>query len=131
MAENSTKKIKVITSPDLIFDQAQSVLVITPSQDLKERVEEYAVNFQDHINIYVYVGTEKNIQWLLTTAKMVDYVLVDIDNLPLDESQFLSYILSLPNTYYRCLNMKSPWTLLNKNRFYDFPNFNEDVNERQ
>jgi len=38
--------------------------------------------------------------------------------------------LSLPNTYYRCLNMKSDWTLLNKNRFYDFPNFKEEIDER-
>lgn len=130
MAENTTKKIKVITVPDVIFDQAHSILVVTPSLDTKEKIEKYAVNFEDHINIYVYTGLEKDIKWLLSTAKMVDYVIIDIDNLSDDISQFLSYLLSLPNTYYRCLNMRSDWTLLNKNRFYDFPNFKEEVDER-
>jgi hypothetical protein len=130
MAENSTKKIKVITAPDIIFDQAQSILVVTPAQDLKEQLELYAVELNDHINIYVYTGLEKDIKWLLTTAKMVDYIVVDIDNLPEEETQFLSYILSLPNTYYRCLNMRSQWMLLNKNRFYNFPNFSEGIDER-
>jgi hypothetical protein len=130
MAENSTKKIKVITAPDIIFDQSHSILVITPSQDTKEKIENYAVELEDHINIYIYTGTEKDIKWLLSTAKMVDYIIVDIDNLTEDVNHFLSYILSLPNTYYRCLNMKSDWTLLNKNRFYDFPNLKEEVDER-
>lgn len=130
MAENSTKKIKIITEPDLIFDRAHSLLVIAPSQDLKEKIEEYVLNVDDHVNIYIYNGTDNNLSWLLSVAKMVDYIIVDIDTCPDNVSQFLSYLLSFPNTYYRCLNMRQPWDLLNKNRFYDFPRFNEELNER-
>jgi hypothetical protein len=49
MAENSTKKIKVITAPDIIFDQSHSILVITPSHDTKEKIENYEVELEDHI----------------------------------------------------------------------------------
>jgi hypothetical protein len=129
MAENSGKKIKIITVPDMMFDQAESWLVITPGADLKNHVQDYAVSSENHLNIYVYTGLENDIKWLLTVAKTVDNILIDIDNCPEDIIQFLSYLLSFPNTYYRTVNMRSPWDLLNKNRFYDFPKLNEDSNE--
>jgi hypothetical protein len=129
MAENSGKKIKIITVPDIMFDQAESLLVIAPGADLKNHVQDYAVSFDNHLNIYVYTGLENDIKWLLTVAKTVDNVLIDIDNCPDDVIQFLSYLLSFPNTYYRTVNMRAPWDLLNKNRFYDFPKLNEDSNE--
>jgi hypothetical protein len=130
MAENTTKKIKIITAPDLIFDRAHTILVIAPGTDLKTQIEKYALEVDDHVNIYLYKGDEADLKWLLTTAKLVDYILIDIDNCTEEITHFLSYILSFPNTYYRCLNMRSPWELLNKNRFYDFPKFIEDSNER-
>jgi hypothetical protein len=129
MAENSGKKIKIITSPDLMFDRAESLLVITPGIDLKNRVQDYAVESENHLNIYVYNGLEDDIKWLLTVAKTADNILIDIDNCSDDVIQFLSYILSFPNTYYRTVNMRAPWDLLNKNRFYDFPKLKEDINE--
>jgi len=129
MAENTGTKIKVITAPDLIFDQAMSVTVISPGQDLKQQVEKFALEVDQHINIFFYAGFEQDIQWLLTVSKMSDHVIIDIDNCPDDVSQFLSYLLSLPNTYYRSAAMKMPWDLLNKNRFYDFPTLIKDTNE--
>lgn len=129
MAENSGKKIKIITVPDIMFDQAESLLVITPTLDLKNRVQDYAVNSDNHLNIYVYNGLEQDIKWLLMVAKTADNILIDIDNCSEDVTQFLSYLLSFPNTYYRTANMRAPWDLLNKNRFYDFPKLNEDLNE--
>ncbi len=130
MAENSTKKIKIITAPDRIYDQSQTLLVITPSENLKTAVHDYAVNCNQHLNIYLYSGTEDNIAWLLSVATSVDNILIDMDNSPVSVGQFFSYILSLPNTYYKCETMKAPWDLLNKNRFYDFPKLNEENNER-
>jgi len=130
MAENTTKKIKIITAPDRIFDQSQTLLVITPGEDLKNAVQEYAISCDQHLNIYLYTGDEDNMAWLLSVAVSVDNILVDMDNSPKDISQFFAYILSLPNTYYRCSAMQAPWDLLNKNRFYDFPKLNERNNER-
>jgi hypothetical protein len=122
-------KIKLITPPDVVFDQADTLLVICPSADLKKNLQDYLANIEANINVYLYNNDDDNIHWLLAQCKMSDNILIDIDNCNENTNHFLSYILSLPNTYYRVQHMKAPWELLNKNRFYDFPNL-EDDNER-
>lgn len=129
MAENTKKKIKIITAPDRIYDQSQTMLVITPSESLKDAVQKYALSCSEHLNIYLYTGDEDNIAWLLSVANSVDNILIDMDNSPISVSQFFAYILSIPTTYYRCTNMQAPWDLINKNRFYDFPKLTEEDNE--
>lgn len=131
MAENSTKKIKIITEPDRIFDQSQTLLVISPSDILKEAVHNYALNCDQHLNIYLYSSTDDNIEWLLSVATSADNILIDMDHCSKTVSQFFGYLLSMPNTYYKCENMQARWDLLNKNRFYDFPKLNEENNERK
>lgn len=121
-------KIKIITPPDVIFDQSTSIVLICPSTDTKKYLENFIAKIDDHLNVYVY-NNDNNIQWLLAQCRMSNYIIVDIDNCDNKTNQFLSYILSLPNTYYRTEHMKAPWDLLNKNRFYDFPNLIEDNNE--
>lgn len=130
MAENTTKKIKIITPPDRIYDQSQTLLVITPNDILKESVHNYAVNCEEHLNIYLYSENEDNLEWLLAVANSVDNILIDMDNCPKELRHFFGYLLSLPNTYYKCENMQARWDLLNKNRFYDFPKLKEGINER-
>jgi hypothetical protein len=130
MAENTTKKVKIITAPDRIFDQSQTMLVITPSNELKDAVHNYAIDCKHHLNIHLYAGTEDNLAWLFSVANSVDNILLDMDNSPEKVSQFFSYLLSLPNTYYKCSTMQAPWDLLNKNRFYDFPKLDGDIDER-
>ena len=121
MDETATKKVKVITPPDVVFDQAKSLLVICPSWELKSKVTDYALEADDHVNVFLYSDFDTNVTWLLSTANSVDYVIIDIDTCTDAVNHFLSYILSLPHTYYCCEHMKAPWDLLNKNRFYDFP----------
>jgi len=122
--------IKIITPPDLIFDQAESILIVCPSTELKKSLEEYLVNHEDAVNIYLF-NNETNIKWLLITAKMSDIIIIDIDNCDENVSHFLGYLLTLPNTYYRCEHKKVEWELINQNRFFDFPNILKDSDERQ
>jgi hypothetical protein len=122
--------IKIITPPDLIFDQAESILIVCPSTELKKSLEEYLVNHEDAVNIYLF-NNETNIKWLLITAKMSDIIIVDIDNCDENVSHFLGYLLTLPNTYYKCEHKKVEWELINQNRFFDFPNILKDSDERQ
>jgi hypothetical protein len=122
--------IKIITPPDLIFDQAESILIVCPSTELKKSLEEYLVNHEDAVNIYLF-NNETNIKWLLITAKMSDIIIIDIDNCDENVSHFLGYLLTLPNTYYKCEHKKVEWELINQNRFFDFPNILKDSDERQ
>ena len=124
-------KIKIITAPDILFDQAMSIAVVCPGAGLKQNLDEYLKTANTSVNVYLYTEEDRNISWLLKVAKMADYVLIDIDNCGTATSHFLSYLLTLSNTYYKCEHMKVEWNLLNQNRFYDFTQFTKELNERQ
>lgn len=117
-----TNKIKLITQPDHVLDQAESILVVCPRDDLKKQLEEYVVAQDCAFNIYIYTELDDNTKWLLTTANLADYIILDLDNCSTSVNYFVSYLLSFPNTHYRYDNKLAPWDLLNLNRFYDFPN---------
>ena len=77
--------------------------------------------------MYLYTPSDADIRWLLTVAVRAEAVILDCDNAPDDLSHFLSYIISMPNTYYRITNPKVDYSIINPNRFYDFPNLNEKL----
>jgi hypothetical protein len=125
MAENTgqEKPIKIVTPPDIIYDKSFKLLVVQPNSHLKLSIEDWALDQDLAISIYFFTEFDRDINWLLTTAHLSDKIVIDVDNCDDNVSQFLSYLISLPHTYYKCDHMKTPWDLLNKNRFYDFPNF--------
>jgi hypothetical protein len=114
-------KIKVVTAPDIVFDQSFNILVISPANDLTKSLEDFVVSRLKSMNLYFYLGSENDLKWLLTIAKIADCVIIDLDNCNEQISPFIAYILSLPNTHYRTNNISIDWSILNKNRFYDFP----------
>lgn len=120
-------KIKLVTAPDIVYDQAYTFLAVCPSDSVKSSLQKYLANRLDDCVVYLYNGEEQNIKWLLTVAKMSDIILIDMDNCTEEVSHFLSYLLTLPATYYKCEHMRAPWDIINKNRFYDFPNLNEGI----
>lgn len=113
-----TGKINLITPPDLIFTSIDSILLIHPSTDIKIDLEQHLSLEKDPINIYVYDKSAKDLKWLLSVAHMVDIIVIDIDNIANDVSHLTSYILSLPNTWYRTYNNSDVWELINKNKFF-------------
>lgn len=119
--------IKLITSPDIIFDQSDSILVVCPDQDLQQSLQEYLTVQDRPINVYYYENHSKDIRWLLTVAKISDKVIVDLDSVSEDVSHFVSYILSFPHTYYKTMHPQAEWTLINQNRFFDFPTFESET----
>ena len=116
-----TGNIKLVTSPDVVHDQAYTITVVCPSDELKSQVHTFLSDTVANVTVYLYAGTEQDINWLLTVSKMSNSVIVDIDHCPADIKYFLSYLLTLPNTHYKCNHCIVPWNIINKNRFYDFP----------
>lgn len=123
--------IKIVTAPDILFEQARTLLVVCPSATLKEQTEKYLESVEDDVNVYLFTEADTDIKWLLTVANMADYKLIDVDNCSEKVSHFLSYLLTIPNTYYKNEHLKVDWKLINKNRFFDFPNLTKEPNEIQ
>lgn len=122
-------RIKIITPPDILFDRAETIVAVCPGESLKAHLHKYLENTDKDTNVYLYDKVE--LKWLFTVARTADYVLIDIDNCDQETSHFLSYLLSFSNTYYKCDHMQVSWDILNKNRFYDFPNLKEESDERK
>ncbi len=121
------KKVTLITPPDILPNRTQSILLVTPTSDIKDFLDDYLKTFNANIHVYLYTPTDVDIKWLLTVAVRAEAVILDCDNVPDDASHFLSYIISMPNTYYRITNPKVDYSVINPNRFYDFPNLNEKL----
>lgn len=134
MAENTEqkskmipKKVTLITPPDILPNRTQSILLITPNDDIKNFLDNFLKTFNANLHVYLYKPSDKDIKWALTVAVRAEATIVDCDNVPDDLSHFLSYIISMPNTYYRVTNPKVDYSIINPNRFYDFPNLNEKL----
>jgi hypothetical protein len=132
MAKNTTtkmmlKKVTLITPPDILHNRTQSILLITPGDDIKDYLDDFLKTFNANLQVYIYSPSDTDINWALTVATRAQAIIVDCKNMPDDLSHFLSYILSMPNTYYRIENPKVDYGIINPNRFYDFPNLKEKL----
>jgi hypothetical protein len=132
MAKNSEqkvmlKKVTVITPPDILPNRTQSILLITPNPDIKQFLDDFLKTFNANLHVYIYSPNETDMKWALTVATRAEVVIVDCDNVPADLNYFLSYLISMPNTYYRIENPKVDYSIINPNRFYDFPNLKDKL----
>lgn len=120
-------KITLVTPPDVILNRVQTILLITPGQDIKNSLEHFLGTIKANINVYIYDENQTDHKWLLSVAVRANAVIVDCDNIPDNLSHFLSYIISMPNTYYRITNPKVDYLLINPNKFHDFPDLRTKI----
>lgn len=114
-------KINIITPPDVLHNQATSFLLVQPSADVRDQFQNLMANFNEYLNVYLYDPQDENrsYDWLLNIAKIVDYVILDIDNLDYTERNLASYFVSLPNTFYLTNDEQTPYNMLSVNRIYN------------
>jgi hypothetical protein len=125
--------INVITPPDVLHNQATSILLVQPSEQLRQKVQAILEKQNKAINIYLYdpaVQEQRDIAWLLNIAKIVDYTILDLDNTTSLERNFASYLISLPRTFFLTNDIQTPYNLISVNRIYDLdwlmPKLNEE-----
>ena len=60
-------KINVITPPDILHNQNQSILLIYPSTELRQEFQKYLEVVGKSINVYLYDPTDEDVDvaWLL------------------------------------------------------------------
>lgn len=110
--------INLITAPDILFNNTFSMLLIQPSNDIKKELETFLITVDSPINIYLYETNTNDIKWLLTVIKQVNIVIIEPDYVSPSIQQYVSYILSMSNVWYKS---DTDWSLINKNKFFDFP----------
>jgi hypothetical protein len=114
--------INVITPPDVLHNQSLSFFLIFPSVDIRTQFQSILSDINIDSNVYLYdpqTDEERNYDWLLNISKMVDYNILNLDDMSHIEKNLASYLISLPNTFYLTKDEVTPYNMLSVNRIYD------------
>ena len=116
--------INLITSPDKLFNNNPSVLLVNPSDSLKEDFNKNALKLKREINLYLH--DDENIAWLIDVSQSVDYIILDLDNTK--ENQWLiGFLLTNSKTFYLTNQAETVYNKVNVNRIYEINQFLEGV----
>jgi len=118
--------LNLITSPDKLFNDNQSLLLVNPSDSIKENFNHYAQQFENDVNLYLYENSETDLRWLLEVVETVDHIILDIDNTKLNQ-WIIGYLLSFGKTFYLTNAPDSVYNIINNNRIYELKQFMEGV----
>ena len=118
--------INLITAPDKLLNNNPSVLLVNPSDQLKENFKSHAGNINRAINLYLFENNESEIGWLLDIVSSVDYVILDIDNTKIQQ-WIIGYILNFGKTFYLTNTKDIMYNIVNVNRIYELKQFMEGV----
>jgi hypothetical protein len=123
--------INVITPPDVLHNQATSILAIQPSEDTRMKLQNVIGDTNIAINLYLYDAsiTGNNIAWLLNIARLANYIIIDLDLLTQEERRFASYLISLPQSFYLTNDETTQYNLLSANRIYDLDWLSQKLTE--
>ena len=112
-------KITLITPPDKLFNMNLSYLLIKPSIQVKEQFQIILSQILEDVNVFVYDEDDHDIGWLLSIAQQVEIIIIDVDNCDAITSQFVTFLLAHPNSYYITNDDTIPYKLISKNRIYN------------
>lgn len=124
--------ITLITPPDVLNNDAYSMLIVCPSEEYKILINNILSESNIHLNLYWYESRFDSIDWIINLLKKMDVVFVDVDNCDSEVRTFLSHIIAQPITFYLTRDNNTPYNLISKNRVYDFvwlENFVRGTNE--
>lgn len=119
--------LNLITSPDKLFNDDPSLLLVNPSDTIKENFNHYAQQFENNVNLYLYENSETDLRWLLEVAEIVDYIVLDIDNTKVTP-WIIGHLLGFGKTFYLTNTPESVYNIINNNRIYELKQFMEGVN---
>ena len=118
-----TPKINIITSPDKIFSDCKSILLIHPgAQILEELQTNYLTSIDESINIYHYdknIYSPEDIDWLLSVFHYSTYCIINLDNADPTTRTMSSYFIAKPKTYWLTNSQDSVYTHISNNRVYN------------
>ena len=119
--------INLITAPDKLLNNNTSILLVNPSDTVKEQFNHHAKQFKAPINLYLYENIEEQLGWLFDIIPAVDYIVLDTDN-TLIEHWIIGYILQFDKTFYLTNKPDRLYNVINVNRIFELKQFLERIN---
>ena len=112
-------KINLITAPDKIYNEDLSILLVNPSDELKEEFNKLLESSNiGTLNLYYFAESEDNNQeWLLDVINFVNYIILDVDQC-YDTKWLVGYILNNSKTYWLTKQSNMLYNTINNNRVY-------------
>jgi hypothetical protein len=123
-------KVNIITPPDILHNKSKSFLLVQPSENIRNQFNALLGKFEEHVNVYLYdpaPDEETDLPWLINVANLVDYIILDIDNMDYIERNFVSYFVSLPKTFYLTNSNEIPYSIISVNRIYNLDWLYENI----
>ncbi len=122
-------KINLITAPDKLYNNDYSFLLIYPSDTVKEQFNNIIEKIDKTFNLYLYEHESDNHSpdWLLSLAREVDCVVLDIDNCPQEINKLASYFIAKSNTFWLTNGEDLFYNKISSNRIYNLDNLVEHI----
>ena len=121
--------INLITAPDRLYNDATSFFLLYPSNHIKEQFNNLLQSIDLPFNVYLYehVSDEHEADWLLSTARIADYTIIDIDNCPAEIHDIISYLIANPKTYWLTKGEHLFYNKISNKRIYTLDYFIDKI----
>ena len=115
------EKINLITSPDKLFNDSYSILLIHPSDVIKNSLQNIIAEWDRHLNVYLYENTDEQeaVKWLIDICQAVDVIIYDLDNSTPLIRDLSGYIINNPKTYWLTNAENSVYNNISVNKVYN------------
>lgn len=121
--------INLITAPDRLYNEATSFLLLYPSTSTKEQFNNLLQNNDLPFNVYLYeqLSEDHEADWLLSTHRIVNYTIIDIDNCPAEIQEIISYLIANPETYWLTKGEHMFYNKISNKRIYTLDYFENKI----
>lgn len=112
-------KINLITPPDKLYNENKSLLLISPSNKIKESLQDVLATIQNDVNVYLYELIEHDYDWLFSIVNSCNICILDCDNLDVELKKIESYLISKNNVFWLTNSSVMQYTYISNQRVFD------------
>ena len=123
--------ITLITPTDKLYSTELSILLVHPSNKIKEQIQIVLSTIDSPVHLYLYELKEADeVEWLLDVQNLCDYVIIDIDNCTPQIRSLASYMISKNNTYWLTNGTGLYYNVISSKRVFDLDFLVKQIGDR-